>query len=158
MNKENVFKIVLGAAAAYILWRWWQGQQAPVVQQPVAGTSPNTSANAAVNAAAAAAAAAPTTARTITPVEAARDPQNAALSPLRFTVDGWNYYRSQAGLPIRDALEYPGITPENRESVTVSGAEYHSWLGSSGQSTSGVSGLGGAFIPAFGNFWGGGIQ
>jgi hypothetical protein len=168
MNKETIIKVVLGGVAVYIIYRWAasQGFFGSPAQAPAAGElPPYTPASTSVVAAPRPLGPGdpvppPAPPRNVNPnppaanqfadpSKAATDPAYAAQSPLRFTVDQWNYYRGAAGMPIKDALLYPGVTPDNRGSITIAGSDYHAWVNAAG--VSGVrmaGGLGGAF-------WGG---
>ena len=170
MDRSTIFKIALGGIGAYLLYQFAKGRgwiggsvyhptdppgsftipARPVTTVPAAQTAPAPAnpASAAANAGAIAAGTAATAAQNLDPVAAARDASYAATSPLSFTPDEWNYYRDQAGLPIRDALEYPGITSENRGSVRISGAQYHAWVSGGMGAFSSMSGIGalGGFV------------
>lgn len=140
IDKGTLIKALVAGVALYVIYRWLSPEN------PTSGQGENffsrwyhdnANANSGVR-------------PPLPPANQVIDPASAAASPapptvVLYTPDEWNYYREQEGKPIRDALQYPGVTPENRGSFRITKEQYDAWVG-------GLSGLNWGALGAMGSW------
>ena len=70
----------------------------------------------------------------------------------RYTVDEWNYFRSQGGKQIIDALSFPGIDSGNRSTARVTADQYWTGMIVINRGNPGALSLNGLGLGAFGQY------
>ena len=127
MDKETLIKALVAGVALYVIYQWLSSPSVPVT--PVSGGQiPQ-----------------PVGAGQSSGQQTGQSQSGGANPPtvVLYTPDEWNYYREQEGKPIRDALQYPGVTPENRGTFRITKEQYEAWVG-------GLSGLNWGALGAMG--------